>query len=299
MSTSSNQSTEKKELHPRNKHRDRYDFALLIEKHPELKQFVSENKYGDLSIDFFNPKAVKALNQALLYTYYQLDFWDIPDGYLCPPIPGRADYIHHVAHLVQKQSNPIKCLDIGVGANCIYPIIGVNEYDWDFVGTDIDSISLDAAQKIIDVHPFLSEKVELRQQHNNNQIFAGIIQPMEAFDLSICNPPFHSSAEEAHSGSQRKLRNLKGKKSKVVLNFGGTSNELWCEGGEAQFIQNMIHESKQFGSQCKWFTTLVSKQVHLQNASNTLRKLGVAHQEIIPMQHGNKISRILAWSFQQ
>lgn len=299
MSTSSNQSTEKKELHPRNKHRDRYDFALLIEKHPELKQFVSENKYGDLSIDFFNPKAVKALNQALLYTYYQLDFWDIPDGYLCPPIPGRADYIHHVAHLVQKQSKPIKCLDIGVGANCIYPIIGVNEYDWDFVGTDIDSVSLDAAQKIIDVHPFLSEKVELRQQHNNNQIFAGIIQPMEAFDLSICNPPFHSSAEEAHSGSQRKLRNLKGKKSKVVLNFGGTSNELWCEGGEAQFIQNMIHESKQFGSQCKWFTTLVSKQVHLQNASNTLRKLGVAHQEIIPMQHGNKISRILAWSFQQ
>ena len=299
MSTSSNQSSEKKELHPRNKHRDRYDFDSLIEKHPELKQFVAENKYGDLSIDFFNPKAVKALNQALLYTYYQLDFWDIPDGYLCPPIPGRADYIHHVAHLVQKQSTPIKCLDIGVGANCIYPIIGVNEYDWNFVGTDIDSISLDAAQKIIDVHPFLSEKVELRQQHNSNQIFSGIIQPMEAFDLSICNPPFHSSAEEANAGSQRKLRNLKGKKSKVVLNFGGTSNELWCEGGEAQFIQNMIHESKQFSSQCKWFTTLVSKQVHLQNACNTLRKLGVVHQEIIPMQHGNKISRILAWSFQK
>lgn len=303
MSTESNKLPEKRELHPRNKHRDRYDFDLLISKHPDLKQFVAENKYGDLSVDFFDPKAVKSLNQALLYTYYNLDFWDIPEGYLCPPIPGRADYVHYIAELVKQRGDSqkttsVNCLDIGVGANCIYPIIGVNEYDWNFVGTDIDEVALEAAQKIIDVHPVLSKKVELRFQNKTNQIFTGVIHTNDYFDISICNPPFHSSAEEANAGSQRKLRNLKGKKVKTVLNFGGKSTELWCEGGEKKFIQDMILESKTFNKQCRWFTTLISKEIHVYDACKTLERIDASHIEVIPMQHGNKTSRILAWSFQ-
>jgi len=88
---------EKSRLHPRNKHRERYDFKLLIESSPELAQFVKMNIYNDESIDFFNPDAVKALNKALLKYFYDIENWDIPEGYLCPPIPGRADYIHHIA----------------------------------------------------------------------------------------------------------------------------------------------------------------------------------------------------------
>ncbi len=298
-----NKSPEKTELHPRNKHRDRYDFDLLISKHADLGPFVSENKYGDLSIDFFDPNAVKALNQALLYTYYDLNYWDIPDGYLCPPIPGRADYIHHIAALINhfnpsKKGTQINCLDIGVGANCIYPLIGVKEYDWNFVGTDTDQLSIESAQKIIDSNPGLSEKIELRFQPTANHIFSGVIQPSDSFELSIFNPPFHSSAEEANAGSQRKLRNLKGKKVKTVLNFGGKSSELWCEGGEEKFIQDMILESKTFNKQCRWFTTLISKEIHVYDACKTLERIDASHIEIIPMHHGNKISRILAWSFQ-
>jgi len=94
-------------LHPRNKHRERYDFKLLSEACPDLKQFVKLNDYGDESIDFFNPEAVKMLNKALLMHFYDVVEWDIPEGYLCSPIPGRADYVHYVADLLGRDRKSI------------------------------------------------------------------------------------------------------------------------------------------------------------------------------------------------
>jgi len=78
--------TEKKQLHPRNKHQGRYNFDELTSNSEELSVFVRPNSYGDQSIDFSNPDAVKALNTALLKTHYNLEFWDIPQGFLCPPL---------------------------------------------------------------------------------------------------------------------------------------------------------------------------------------------------------------------
>ncbi|UXP30821.1 23S rRNA (adenine(1618)-N(6))-methyltransferase RlmF [Reichenbachiella agarivorans] len=289
---------EKSQLHPRNLHRERYDFDRLIGACPALKAFVRPNPYGDLSIDFFDPKAVKTLNKALLSSYYQIEYWDIPDGYLCPPIPGRADYIHHIADLLGEQSTPVRCLDVGVGANCVYPIIGIQAYGWSFVGADIDSLAIRSAQQIIDQNSVLSGKIELRLQSNARSIFTGIIQKDERFDLTMCNPPFHASQAAAQAGSTRKLQNLKRKKvKKTVLNFGGQSNELWCEGGEERFVRDMIEESKQFAKSCRWFSTLISKQAHLKNAYWLLDKAGAVTVKTIPMGQGNKTSRILAWSF--
>src|SRR5688572_21763289 len=116
-------------MHPRNRHQARYDFAPLIRTSPELAVFVRPNPYGDESIDFADPAAVTALNRALLKHFYGISYWQIPPGYLCPPIPGRADYIHHVADLLATSHHgsiphgaSVAVLDIGVGANCIYPI---------------------------------------------------------------------------------------------------------------------------------------------------------------------------------
>lgn len=91
---------EKSELHARNLHRSRYDFPQLIESCPELAPFVSLNKYDDLSVNFSDPEAVKMLNKALLKHFYHIQNWDIPKDFLCPPIPGRADYIHYLADLL-------------------------------------------------------------------------------------------------------------------------------------------------------------------------------------------------------
>ena len=114
----------KGELHPRNRHQGHYDFPALIKASPELGQFVISNPYGKPSIDFANPQAVKVFNRALLAQYYGIRHWDIPDGYLCPPIPGRADYLHNLADLLATDNagqiprgTAIQALDVGVGAN--------------------------------------------------------------------------------------------------------------------------------------------------------------------------------------
>jgi 23S rRNA (adenine1618-N6)-methyltransferase len=296
---------EKDKLHPRNKHRERYDFKQLISSCSDLKPFVALNKYGDESIDFFNSQSVKALNKALLIHFYGIQYWDIPDGYLCPPIPGRADYIHHIADVLGKlnggkipEGPTMKVLDIGVGANCIYPIIGTKEYGWSFVGSEIDSIAADSANSIINKNEGLSGVIDIRLQKNTKEIFNGIITANEHFDLTLCNPPFHASLAEAKSGTLRKLKNLKQKKvSTPVLNFGGQTTELWCDGGESQFVSNMIQESEKFTHQCLWFSTLISKESNLKHVYFELRKVKATEVKTIEMGQGNKISRIVAWTF--
>jgi 23S rRNA (adenine1618-N6)-methyltransferase len=300
-----NPPSSKSGLHPRNVHRDRYHFEALAKTEPELFPFVFENQYGDQTIDFANPDAVKSLNRALLKHFYKIEFWDIPDGFLCPPIPGRADYIHYAADLL-AQSNAgksppgpkVKVLDIGTGANLIYPILGNSIYGWNFVGAELDQKSIASAQQIIDNNPNLTGKIELRAQTDSSHIFSGIIEKDEFFDITICNPPFHESAAEADAGSARKVNNLKGKtNTKPTLNFGGQANELWCEGGESKFIERMIRESHEFKFSCFWFTTLVAKEVNLPSIYSNLKRAGVTEMKTVPMSQGNKKSRIVAWTF--
>jgi len=250
-------------------------------------------------------RQVKELNKALLITYYNIQYWDIPDGFLCPPIPGRADYIHHIADLLGAQNkgklpqgSQIKCLDIGVGANCIYPIIGNCLYGWSFVGSDINKIAINCAQNIIDKNDSLKGQILLKHQQNTSQIFKNIIAPKEFFDVTICNPPFHESEKEALKGTLRKMTNLKKRKVKnAELNFGGKEGELWTDGGERQFVIKTIKESVLFSKNCAWFTTLVSKQSNLDFFYHSLKNYNVVKSKTIAMGQGNKKSRILAWTF--
>lgn len=295
----------KSRLHFRNKNRDKYDLGALTTSNPELKNYIIPNKFGVKSVDFSNPLAVKILNKALLNHYYGIKNWEFPDENLCPPIPGRADYIHHIADLLGENNfgtipigNKITCLDVGVGASCIYPIIGVIEYDWKFIGSDIDPKSIASAQNIINSNSAIKDKIECRLQKNSKDVFHGIISKEDKIELIICNPPFHASIEDAKKGSVRKIKNLTGKKVKTPeLNFSGISNELICEGGEYQFIQNMIRESKKLSKNCYWFSTLVSKQSNLKGIYKLLENIEANQIKRIPMGTGNKSSRIVAWTF--
>jgi len=295
-------------MHPRNQHNDKYNFPELIQAIPELGAFVKMNAYGNESIDFFNAEAVKLLNKALLKKHYGVANWDIPANYLCPPIPGRAEYLHQVAELLnannpnflqdKKLGNSIRVLDVGVGANCIYPIIGVHEYNWNFVGSDIDEKAIAASQKIVDANDSLQHKITLRHQKNAHDIFHGIILPEEKFQLTVCNPPFHASLQEAQQGNLRKNRNLKNSRNaKVQLNFGGQGTELWCEGGEETFIEKMILQSAVYANQVEWFSTLVSKESTLKKIQLKLEYVDARDMRILPMDIGNKVSRIVAWKF--
>ncbi|WP_269222223.1 23S rRNA (adenine(1618)-N(6))-methyltransferase RlmF [Flavobacterium sp. IMCC34518] len=302
----STKNTEKTTLHPRNLHRFGYNFEQLALNYPKLGEFVSINEHNIETIDFSNPEAVKALNNALLITNYEIQNWDIPKDFLCPPIPGRADYIHYLADLLATTNNGVipegenvVGLDIGIGANCIYPILGNAIYGWSFVGTDIDENAIQNCKKIIEQNPKLVEAVSLQLQVNSRFIFKNIIEPEDKFTFTICNPPFHSSSEEATKSSIRKVNNLTPntpKTAKPVLNFGGQNAELWCEGGELGFIKQMIFESAKYPMQCLWFTTLVSKQSNLNTIYKTLNNVAAIHKTI-EMAQGQKTSRIVAWTF--
>ena len=293
-------------LHQRNVHRNRYDLAALSTTNPILAPFVKPNKYGDDSIDFGDPEAVKALNQALLIHFYNLQYWDIPARYLTPAVPGRADYIHNIADLLASKNGKhipigktIKCLDIGMGANCVYPIIGNHEYGWSFVGADIDKEAIDSAQNIINKNIHLKGQIELRFQADNKFMFKEVFSAEERFDLVICNPPFHANLGEARYGSLKKMKNLN--KEEVYgppkLNFAGRSNELWYKGGEKKFLRRMILESEAYGKSCFWFSSLVSKHELLEYFYNLIEDTGAYELNTLQMGQGNKRSRVVAWTF--
>uniref|UniRef100_UPI0030DA251F 23S rRNA (adenine(1618)-N(6))-methyltransferase RlmF n=2 Tax=Pseudomonas sp. RL_15y_Pfl2_60 TaxID=3088709 RepID=UPI0030DA251F len=297
----------KGQLHPRNRHQGRYDFPALIQASPELAAFVIINPYGKESIDFANPEAVKVFNRALLKQFYGVQHWDIPADYLCPPIPGRADYLHYLADLLGKNNAGeiprgahVKALDIGVGANCIYPLLGHCEYNWQFVGSDIASNAIDSARAIINANPGLDAAIELRLQTDSSHILDGLISSDDRFDLTLCNPPFHASADEATRGSTRKWRNLgklDPKRKLPVLNFGGQAAELWCKGGEAAFVARLINESVNHGQQVLWFSTLISKAGNLGGVYSALNKIGAQEVRTVEMAQGQKQSRFVAWTF--
>ena len=310
---------EKLSLHPRNRHRGRYDFTALARALPTLEDFLVANPFdaNELTIAFADPAAVMALNAALLKVFYAVESWCVPPGYLCPPIPGRADYVHHAADLLARgrigsipRGPDIRVLDIGVGANCIYPLIGHREYGWRFVGSDTDAVALRAAQQIVNANDGLAAAIELRLQASVQKIFEGILRPHDRFDFVLCNPPFHASARAAEAGAMRKWKNL-GKagglpgnaESNPKLNFGGQAAELWCERGEVGFVCRMVAESAQpqtqTQAQVSWFSALVSREENLPEIYSALKAVCARKVETIDMAQGQKKSRIVAWHFRQ
>ena len=292
--------------HPRSRHHGRYDFPGLIGSCPGLKPFVVANPTGGDTVNFADPEAVKMLNRALLMHHYGITHWDIPAGYLCPAIPVRADYVHRLADLLAGDNDEqipsgkrVRVFEIGVGTNCVFPIIGVAEYGWRFVGTDIDPVSVRWARELVSANRILKKNVDCRLQADPKKLFKGVVHQGETFALTLCNPPFHVSREAAEAGTLRKLRNLQGKQvGEVVLNFGGSDTELWCDGGEAAFIARMIRESAEMPEASAWYTTMVSKRENLVGIAKSLRAVQARETRTLDVMLGHKQSRIVAWSFQ-
>lgn len=301
--------------HSRNLHQDSYPITQLVQSYPALQPHIIIKPDGGKTINFADANAVIALNASLLAHYYQIESWHIPAGYLCPPVPGRADYVHYLADLLATDNQGVvptgknlRGLDIGTGANVIYPIIATRIYGWQMVGTEIDPVSIKSANAIIDSNSVLTDSMSIRHQHHAKHIFSGVVKAGEQFAFCMCNPPFHQSAEQAKAGSQRKVKNLAKNKIKrgahlstsranSALNFAGQSNELWCEGGELKFIQRMIVQSTDYAQQIGWFSSLVSKQSNLQHIYKSLAQQGVTNVKTIDMAQGNKVSRFVAWRF--
>jgi len=245
---------------------------------------------GAVSIDFSQASSILEFNTALLKQHYNVRYWKLPANTLYPPIPGRADYIHHIADLVGKGAKT--GLDIGCGASAIYPILGNAIYDYKMIGSDVDASSIASAKD----NTLKNPAIEIRLQDDRSNILQGIILEGENYDFAMCNPPFFSSQEEADKANLKKQRKLGTKEN--GRNFSGMSHELWCNGGEALFVKRLIKESVNFKDQVEWFTSLISKKQNLSKLEKQAQKLH-AEVQVIPMQTGNKESRILAWRFRK
>lgn len=75
-------------LHPRSAHHGLYDYDKLITQCPQLQHHIIKNPSNENTIDYTNSESVYLLNKALLSLHYNIKHWEIPQGYLCPPIPG-------------------------------------------------------------------------------------------------------------------------------------------------------------------------------------------------------------------
>jgi len=293
----------KESLHPRNKNNGRYDFPALIAQYPPLGRYVFTNRYGNTSIDFSSAEAVRMLNAVLLEHHYGVRSWQFPEQHLCPPIPGRADYLHYLADLLALHNNSeipagndISVLDIGTGATCIYPLIGRAEYGWRFVGSDTEKASVDSCRTILVANAIPAQQIELRTQVDRNRFFSGIVGANERFEATMCNPPFHSSFSQASAGTVRKWKNL-GEAKQSGLNFGGRHHELVYPGGEIGFVRGMVQDSMNFKEQVLWFTTLLSRQTSIPIIRTEIEQSGAREVRIIEMAQGQKKSRIIAWTF--
>jgi len=298
-------SSPKPGLHKRNKNTARYDLDAMAEVSPDLSKHIVIKKDGGKTIDFSSQGAVRSLNKAILHHYYGVNYWEFPEESLTPGIPGRAEYVHTVADLLAESNDgviprgaDVTVVDVGVGASCVYPVIGVVEYDWNFIGSDVDAKSLEFCNNIINQNDSLKGKIECRQQADADKIFVGILVKKDKVFATICNPPFHASIEDAVKASRRKVRNLnKQKVDDAKLNFSGKYSELVYEGGELNFILKMIYESVEYKNQCYWFTSLVSREENLGKLNYALDQVKAIKRKTVSIKTGNKMGRIVAWSF--
>ncbi len=286
-------------MHPRNRHQGNYDLEKLSTSTPALAAKLVKKDDG-YTIDFADPEAVRLLNQALLKYHYSIDYWDIPDGYLCPAIPSRVDYIHHIADLIAldgeiPRGKKITLLDIGTGANVIYPLVAHRSYGWRCIASDIDPIAVKCAKSIIDVND-LKKLIDIRLQPNKTEYFYNVLRDKEYITVVACNPPFYESEEQFKENNQRKNKALNAQ-NEDLQNFSGAAHELWVEGGELQFIKGLIEESSRMPKKIKWTTTLVSKAAHIDHLIQLLEYKKAVEHKVIPMTHGNKQTRVLAWRF--
>ena len=58
---------------------------------------------------------------------------------------------------------PVRVLDIGCGANLIYPLLGAAMHGWHFVGVDITNTAVEWAHKNAAANPQLAHLLELRR----------------------------------------------------------------------------------------------------------------------------------------
>lgn len=303
--------------------KEKVDFWKLGQIYPEFKKFLFQKRNGTFSIDFHNNEAVHQLTKTLLFHYFGLKvefplgkqfvkknffllfyFISLLDS-LCPMITVRFNYILWINELLENsqfvekdwennwRSSNIKGIDIGTGASCIYPLLGstVNK-NWNFLAIDINARSVQYAK-----HNVLSNKLQDRIQVIKNASSKGILTDIlqqdsfkdEKFNFCMCNPPFFSSLEEAEFSCSNYVKPPNTVRS-------ASQNELITEGGEIQFVSQMIEESELLKYRIIWFTSMIGKKSDLKPLKNIIKSKNINYH-LTEFNQGYTHRWGIAWSY--
>ncbi|KAJ1931896.1 hypothetical protein FBU59_006555, partial [Linderina macrospora] len=231
------------------------DYQLLSVMYPDLTQFLKPNSNtGRLNVlDFGNPDAVRALNKAILKVYFKLDI-ELPANSLCPSVPNRYGYVKWIADTFAPEFGPEQMvgLDIGTGASCIYPFLGIRVMqNCQFIGSDINQESLQVASSNIELNKLQSRiQTYLNKSHSVKIPLDEADFPHKKISFCMCNPPFYADKEE-----RAKLEAMKDQAP--VLKTDGKDDEFYTEGGELAFLMGLVDESLVLRDRVRWYTTMV------------------------------------------
>lgn len=310
-------------MHPANCYADEEpDFAALASRHPALAQHVHIRQDGSGAVNFANADASRAVTAALLAEHYGVA-WSVAPGQLIPPVPGRANYIAWLADLLALSSPPgqVVGLDIGCGANLIYPLLGAAQHGWRFVGADITDVANAGAHANLAANPHLAPLIEVRDVREQpadaangtaaaavaadsgrmqgpaasnaampdgsdafpNSVLRPAMRPGERFAFCMTNPPFFESIEQAGLNPQTAHM--------------GTAEEMVCPGGEAAFVGAMVADSLLLRDRIHWYTAMLGRKASLKALRTALYRHRPTALRTTEFAQGRTSRWGLAWSF--
>lgn len=172
------------------------NFEYLAEKYENFRKYTFYNNEGKLSFNFNDNEANKEFTKTIMLEEYNIK-WDIPQNFLVPGIPSKLNYLDWINSILleyQINNDNIIGVDVGTGANCIYPLLGFTSYGWSFIASDINPEALKSAKNLLEINDI--KTIELKLQPNPKNAFVNIISTKDKLTFTLCNPPFFDINEE-------------------------------------------------------------------------------------------------------
>ncbi|XP_064613213.1 RNA N6-adenosine-methyltransferase mettl16-like [Liolophura sinensis] len=283
-------------MHPRNIYKKPPDFKQLAVDWPEFRKHVTQELNGKVTLDFKNADALRCLTKILLKKDFGLDV-DMPLDRLIPTIPQRVNYIlwlEDVLHESKLESGqPVRGIDIGSGASCVYPLLGCKMNNWHFLATEVDEENLVYARQNVEKNRF-SEMITV-QKVSPESVLAGVVTETSApFDFCMCNPPFFADHMEAQGLTSRSDDRPDPRSSSMA-----SCVEQIADGGEVAFVKKMIYESLELKDKIRIFTSMLGKKSSLVPLKNELRLLKVPKFSSTEFCQGKTMRWGIGWSYDE
>ncbi|KRX68248.1 Methyltransferase-like protein 16, partial [Trichinella sp. T9] len=310
-------------MHPRNFYRNNPpNFAELALQYPDFRQHCAIDIYGKVNFNFKNPDAIRALTNVLLKKDFGLSI-EIPPDSLVPRIPGRLNYIHWLQDLAASHfpDESVRCIDIGSGASCIYPLLGAKVCGWKFIAVEKLPDAIECARKNVMKNNLqnLISVVEVDGPINLYNVVEQLGAEMIC-SFCMCNPPFFDSQRKEGPGNLSFPSRRPAPHSCTV----GRHEEMFADGGEVHFVKRIINDSERLRKRVRYhkiflllyiftkhnhitfclfffgiYTTMLGKKRSLSIVKSMLRNINVTSMCETVFCQGKTQRWAVAWTFDE